>query len=89
LETLGGLARYTPTTKNLAYLYGTRTDSEGNVYNEMWEVSPSAKTSTVASRGANGTLYVGTPTADNHATTKKYVDDLIAELRAEIEALKA
>jgi hypothetical protein len=29
---------------------------------------------------ANGVLYVGTPTADGHAATKKYVDDAIAAI---------
>ena len=28
-------------------------------------------------RGSDGVLVVGTPTADNHAATKKYVDDII------------
>lgn len=37
----------------------------------------SAKTGTIAVRDAKGVLQVGTPTADNHATTKKYVDDAI------------
>lgn len=34
-----------------------------------------ANTGTVAVRGDKGVLQVGTPTADNHATTKKYVAD--------------
>ena len=33
---------------------------------------------TIAFRSTNGALKVGTPTADNHATTKKYVDNAIA-----------
>lgn len=33
----------------------------------------------------NGTLYVGTPTEDGHAATKKYVDDAIAALKAELK----
>lgn len=36
-----------------------------------------AATASVAVRGDKGVLQVGTPTADNHATTKKYVDDAI------------
>lgn len=35
-------------------------------------------TPTVAVRGAGGRLKVGTPTADEEATTKKYVDDGLA-----------
>lgn len=42
-----------------------------------WKVSSSASASTLAYRGTNGVLQVGTPTADEHAATKKYVDDLI------------
>lgn len=34
-----------------------------------------ANKSSVAVRDVKGVLKVGTPTADNHATTKKYVDD--------------
>lgn len=43
--------------------------------------------STVAMRGTNGVLKVGEPTAVDHATTKKYVDDLIAAQAALITAL--
>lgn len=42
-----------------------------------WKVSSSAGASTLAYRGTNGVLQVGTPTADEHAATKKYVDDSI------------
>lgn len=35
----------------------------------------SAESQTVAVRGSYGVLAVGTPTADTHATTKKYVDE--------------
>lgn len=40
--------------------------------------STSASASSVAQRWTNGTLIVWTPTDNTHATTKKYVDDLIA-----------
>ena len=33
---------------------------------------------TIPGRGAGGRVVVGTPTGDNHATTKKYVDDAVA-----------
>lgn len=39
------------------------------------EISSNADATTVAYRGSNGTLNVGTPTADAHASTKKYTDD--------------
>lgn len=46
-----------------------------------------AEPSTVAMRGPGGVLKVGEPTAVDHATTKKYVDDLIAAQAALITAL--
>lgn len=42
---------------------------------------------TMAMRGRGGVLKVGEPTAVDHATTKKYVDDLIAAQAALITAL--
>lgn len=47
-----------------------------------------AKPYSMVKRSVLGVIYAGTPTENGHATTKKYVDDLIAELRVEIEALK-
>ena len=40
--------------------------------------STEPKPDTIAFRSTNGVLKVGTPTADSHATTKKYVDNAIA-----------
>ena len=40
--------------------------------------SGSADIGTIAQRGVGGTLLIGTPTADTHATTKKYVDDQVS-----------
>jgi hypothetical protein len=42
-------------------------------------ISPLATEYTLAQRDVGGTLVVGTPTANNHAATKKYVDDAIAD----------
>lgn len=41
----------------------------------MYNLSTSNVAYTIASRGSNGTLVVSDPTADNHAATKKYVDE--------------
>ena len=45
---------------------------------DFLDYSAGATALTLARRGAGGTLSVGTPTADNHAATKKYVDDAVA-----------
>lgn len=58
----------------------------GNLYMYPTGVSTVAA-STVAMRGTGGVLKVGEPTAVDHATTKKYVDDLIAAQAALITAL--
>lgn len=42
----------------------------------------------IARRLGNGTLWVATPDVDNAAANKGYVDGLIAELQAQIDALK-
>lgn len=38
---------------------------------------------------SNVLTNVGTPTSDNHAATKKYVDDLIAVLQGQINTINA
>ena len=52
---------------------------EGSTQTE-YVVSYLADLNTIAKRGENGTLYVGTPTNDGHAATKSYVDNLISLL---------
>ena len=51
-------------------------DSKGKLTLRRYDYE--AAQATIAIRGDDGALKVGTPTADNHATTKKYVDDAIA-----------
>ena len=51
-------------------VYGTSATGEQTSYS----LSSSATANTVAYRGDNGVLNVGTPTANSHATTKSYVD---------------
>lgn len=46
----------------------------------------SAIQNTIPLRGAGGVVVVGTPTEESHATTKKYVDDLIAAIEARLAA---
>jgi hypothetical protein len=65
-------------------VYGKGTD--GN--QQMFNVHGMANAYTIPQRQQNGVLYVGTPTEAKHATTKKYVDDLITALQAQIDELK-
>lgn len=60
------------TNKQVVYI----TNSLGTDATLPYEYKPN--TGTIAVRDAKGVLQVGTPTADNHATTKKYVDDGLA-----------
>ncbi|QNJ58361.1 minor tail protein [Gordonia phage YorkOnyx] len=55
-------------------LYGTGSDGSPN----MWAVSSSATSTTVALRGTGGVLNVGTATAPGHAPTKQQLDDAVA-----------
>lgn len=52
-------------------VYGTDSSSNQTTY----DISTNATANTVAYRAGSGTLTVGTPTSNYHATTKKYVDD--------------
>lgn len=61
------------------------------VYNytqSMTPVETGVSGNTIPFRGNGGTLACGTPTANNHATTKKYVDDIKTELLAAIQSLR-
>lgn len=54
-----------------------------------YALSTSATATTVAQRGVNGTLVVGTPTAGTHATTKAYVDAINTALDTRLDALES
>ena len=56
-----------------AKAYGT---TSGGV-ETTWKVSSSASASSLAYRGTDGVLAVGTPTSNEHAATKAYVDAVI------------
>ena len=49
-------------------------------------VSNSLASNTIAIRGTNGRLYVGTPVSEDDAANKKYVDDMVALVSTEIWA---
>ena len=53
----------------------------GKVTNNV-KVTGSAVQGSIAQRGVNGALSVGEPTADVHATTKNYVDNLVGDIES-------
>ena len=59
-------------------IYGTNNSGAQTTYS----LASGATASTIAYRGTGGVLQVGTPTANAHATTKKYVDDNLATKQA-------
>lgn len=63
------------TTSGFERAYGVSSDGQTQ---KMFNVDLSASSNTMPIRGSNGVLSVGTPTADTHAATKKYVDDGLA-----------
>ena len=81
LELLGGVAK----TDSALVLYGTDSSGEQVAYNYR---SANKTGNTIVGRTASGTIKCADPIVDDEAATKKYVDDLISQLRAEIEALK-
>lgn len=58
---------------NANRIYGT--DNNGN--QTAYTVSQGQSAYTMARRGVDGILNVGTPTSNNHATTKAYVDEQV------------
>lgn len=66
-----------PAVSTASILYGN--GANGNLFNFTWSENDAAYT--IARRGAGGTLAVGTPAKDADATTKKYVDNAIANLQ--------
>lgn len=69
---------------DVCFLYGT--DEEGN--RKLYRVLDGIGARFIPIRNGWGGLDVPAPQRDNHATNRGYVDGLIAELRAEIAALK-
>jgi hypothetical protein len=84
-EWLGAVQRQPNKDIGWNIVYGM--DSLGNEC--VHRVANSIQANTIAIRGVNGVVMCGTPSGDNDATTKGYVDGKIAELLARIEALEA
>jgi hypothetical protein len=90
-ETIGAVKQYIPTANNTNFVYTSRKDGSGNVIQGTYRLSASVMADTIPITGTGGSLPCGVPPnglQSYHATPKAYVDGLIAELRAEIEALK-
>ena len=68
-------------TNNINYVFGTLDQGQTIV---PYKVTDGNAAWAIARRGANATLSVGTPTADEHAATKKYVDNALANKVAKI-----
>ena len=70
----GFVAKLTKNNSGQVQAYAVNTDgTQTNIGVSMGNAEYS-----IARRGAGSTLSVGTPTADAHAATKKYVDDAVA-----------
>lgn len=85
-ETIGAVAKFTNPDNNANRRYVLYSYQNGT--EDVIQYSSSAKEFAIAQFTSGGNLVVATPRSETHATTKGYVDGLIAELRAEIEALK-
>ena len=69
---IGAVKRCPNVSSGWRRLYGI--DAYGN--EQLYLVSESTQVYTIPSRGVGGTVVVGTPTANLHATPKSYVDNL-------------
>lgn len=81
-----GFVAKTTTGGNRVYV--SQSTADGELVNSTVTYVEGPYAYTIALRGPNGRLSVGEPIANDNATTKAYVDGLIAELVARIEALE-
>lgn len=70
-------------------VYVSQSQSNGTFLNSTVPYATGAQSATIALRGQYGTLAVGTPTDDAHATTKKYVDDKIGDIETVLDSIIA
>ena len=69
---------YVPITLGSSRIYGTNASGGQTTFT----YSVNADAGTIALRKSNGNVATGTPTEDNEATNKKYVDNLISTLNS-------
>ena len=81
--------------------YVKKTDYAGTYYDRVYavdmkgkeqkmiDVSNSYVANSIAQRTASGALAVNTPTADEHATTKAYVDGLVGDVETALDSIIA
>lgn len=62
------------------------TNANGEQINVQWAIG--AVANTIPRRDGDGRFYVPAPKFDSHVANKSYVDGLIADLQAQIDALK-
>lgn len=74
-EWLGAVKQHNPTKKNSYWLYGVQCLADGSIVQGIRQTSATRKVDCIPIYGVNGQLQVGDPSADYHATSKKYVDD--------------
>lgn len=74
-EWLGAVKQHNPTKKNSYWLYGVQCLADGSIVQGVRQTSDTRKVDCIPIYGVNGQLQVGEPSADYHATSKKYVDD--------------
>jgi hypothetical protein len=65
-------------------IYGVKGNGDPVLYSPN---NSSAEVNSIAQRGSGGVLIVGNPTADNHATTKQYVDKKCVNVNCDFSAL--
>ena len=81
-ETITGIFTYNPASGSVPF--GVHSSKNGVVSNlnadrtDGYHAAEAATASTLATRDASGSLTVATPTSDNHAATKAYVDGIAA-----------
>lgn len=69
---------YVPLTLGSSRIYGTNSSGSQTTFS----YSTNADAGTIAMRKTNGNIATGTPTENNDAANKKYVDDLISTLNS-------
>ena len=74
------LDKFEPAYKNSAVVWYVKKNTDGSLFSATKGISGSIKADVIPITGKGGTLRIGTPTAPEHATTKKYVDDLVASV---------
>lgn len=71
-----------------SHIYASASLADGTINQVMLPYGTGIYAGRIVMRGSKGEVPTPTPTADEHAVNKKYVDDIIADLVARVEALE-